>query len=191
MKEPKLVSTYLFVICSILTGIAILCSIAVLGTGWFLHNKASVSENEVVDVMNQIRFLPKEEQIEYLGYMPEQASVAIEQENSEIWAEAELFRDSYCIENSDSVQLNEETLTTEYSYGELYYAYYEIFARHHVIFDDPVVQSYFSGKSWYQGELSQEDFLEDDAIQMNDYEIYNSNLIYNAFLEYERQDIDE
>lgn len=32
---------------------------------------------------------------------------------------------------------------------ELYYAYYEVYAREGVTFDDPTVQAYFNGKTWY------------------------------------------
>ena len=56
----------------------------------------------------------------------------------------------------------------------------ELYARHGRIFDDAVLQNYFSGKSWYRGTIKPEDFTES---MLNSYEIYNRDLI----VEYEKE----
>ena len=57
--------------------------------------------------------------------------------------------------------------------GELEYARYEIFARRGMLFDDPEIAEYFSGKSWYFGFIKS-DFPES---MLNEYELANAELL--------------
>ena len=63
---------------------------------------------------------------------------------------------------------------TDISEEELNLLYYEYYARHNVVFDDPEVQLYFEYMTWYEGLVDFEDF---DESVFNDVEIYNMNYI--------------
>lgn len=61
-----------------------------------------------------------------------------------------------------------------YSEYELEMLYYEYYARHGVIFEDPEVQLYFEYTTWYNGTISEDEF---DEIEFNRYEAYNIEFV--------------
>ena len=74
---------------------------------------------------------------------------------------------------SSSRYLEEEEVEG-WTRGELEYARYEIFARRGMLFDDPEIAEYFSGKSWYFGFIKESDFPES---MLNEYELANAELL--------------
>ena len=75
----------------------------------------------------------------------------------------------YILENSDSVFLTEEEIS-EFSNEKLRLARNEIFARHGMVFESKILQSFFYTRSWYCG-------VENCEIKLNKYESYNCDLI--------------
>ena len=96
-------------------------------------------------------------------------SLAAEIESEAVKTEAP---DVYLPESS-SRYLEEEEVEG-WTRGELEYARYEIFARRGMLFDDPEVAEYFSGKSWYFGFIKESDFPES---MLNEYELANVELL--------------
>ena len=79
----------------------------------------------------------------------------------------------YILPYSNSEYLSESDLS-ELDADSLRLARNEIYARHGRLFDDTVLQNYFSSKSWYHGYIAPSDFQENT---LNDYEIYNRDFI--------------
>lgn len=88
--------------------------------------------------------------------------------------------DAYLPESS-SRYLEEEEVEG-WTRGELEYARYEIFARRGMLFDDPEIAEYFSGKSWYFGFIKESDFPES---MLNEYELANAELLERLAVEAE------
>lgn len=87
--------------------------------------------------------------------------------------------DSYILSGSDSRFVDKSELR-ELSADECRLARNEIYARHGRMFSDEVLQEYFNMKDWYDPWISPDDFQES---MLNDYEIYNRDLI----VEYEKE----
>ena len=81
---------------------------------------------------------------------------------------------------SSSRYLEEEEVEG-WTRGELEYARYEIFARRGMLFDDPEIAEYFSGKSWYFGFIKESDFPES---MLNEYELANAELLERLAAEF-------
>lgn len=81
----------------------------------------------------------------------------------------------YILPESDSRELTyyDIDVLTEY---ELYFALYEIYARHGRIFSDKEVNAHFRQFVWYQGNVSREDF---DESVLSDVERTNIDIIIN------------
>jgi len=81
----------------------------------------------------------------------------------------------YILPESDSRNLTyyDIDMLTEY---EVYFALYEIYARHGRTFSDNEVNEHFRQFAWYQGNVSREDF---DESVLSDVERTNINLIIN------------
>lgn len=73
----------------------------------------------------------------------------------------ELQKAEFYFPNSSEEEISEEILAGM-SAGNLWVARNEIYARHGRIFEDPVLNSYFQGCSWYVPSIQPEDF--DDTI---------------------------
>lgn len=134
-----------------------------------------------VTALKPVEEMPKELQAEQL--IQAKADVLLEPQIMEgsIPEKAVAFSNSYIIPHSNE-RLIVFDEAVKYSAGELYFAYYEIFARHHVKFDEPVLNAFFNAKNWYEGTLTPFQFMHDDDLLLNDYEIYNKDSIYEAFV---------
>lgn len=125
--------------------------------------------------------MPKELQTEYAEKTKENVLLLPDNMSGTIPEKALIFSDSYVMPHSNE-RLIVFDEAVKYTAGELYFAYYEIFARHHVKFDEPVLKAYFSGKNWYEGTITPFQFMQNDNLLFNDYEIYNKDSIYEAFI---------
>ncbi|MDO5346821.1 MAG: YARHG domain-containing protein, partial [Lachnospiraceae bacterium] len=85
----------------------------------------------------------------------------------------DVLNQDYIFPDSDSCYLTEEAVNA-LSKTEAGYAYKEILARRGCIFKTERYQSYFEGKSWYAGRISEDEFTSD---MLNKFELYNLQLI--------------
>lgn len=178
--EYKTISSWILILAGVFAGLMLLSVISIVIFGVISIHMIDNHDIGSEEVSNSIVSVPKSTQTEYMTYTGKQKELIPKITDDILLAEADQFFDSYIIENSDKEILTFEDLW-DYSYGELYFAYYEIFARHHVIFNESVLDSYFGAKTWYTGELTIEEFMDDNSCMLNDYEVYNKELIYEVF----------
>lgn len=170
------------IIIGVFTAICVVFTEAVMYLGIIsMRNNVHANDN-ILEALNHIAILPKDQQNEYLQTVGADFTIHDDLTAPKVEEEAEAFASSFCIKDSDKVLLKCEDLMRQYSAGELYFAYYEIFARFGVIFDEPVLDAYFGAKDWYQPKMTISEFENDDTIVMNDYEVENKNSIMTAFL---------
>lgn len=93
--------------------------------------------------------------------------------SSEEAEDAVIIPAEYILPDSSSRFLGKGALVN-LSQDQLKKARNEIFARHGRKFDDPELQNYFNGLSWYQGTTEAADFSEE---VLNEYELANVKLI--------------
>lgn len=107
---------------------------------------------------------------------------AIEESDSyiQLVENSSLIQDGdYILPGSDSFYLSKNDLVG-LSAEQCRLARNELYARHGRKFDDESLRNYFNQKDWYNGRIDPDDFTED---MLNDYEIYNRDLI----VEYEEE----
>ena len=180
MKNNQL-PRWLIVIVSIVVLFCIVVTIVIVSAGTITDSGILEREEEAVRVSQVMEQNPKSLQSEELSVSTEDYEVLCDDAATEIVQSAKEFSTSYCIPSSDRVLLDYNTLLRDYSYGQLYFAYYEIYARYGVTFSEEILDAYFGAKEWYHASMSAEEFEKDDSIVMNDYEILNKNMIYRAF----------
>lgn len=170
---------WILIASGVVAGILIVLMILIACVGHMLRSRVGEKGEVEEEVIPMIMHFPKDEQEEYLNGM-QTDMVVTAAVNGSMAADAEHYATSYIIEDSDRRLLSVEELTEGYTYGELYYAYYELFARHHVIFGEEVVDGFFRGKRWYTGSVTAEEFRDNDD-RFNDYEVANKEAILQAF----------
>lgn len=171
--------SWMLIASGVAAGILIVAMIMIACMGHMLRDGAGEKADPVKEVIPEILHFPKDTQEEYLlGMQPDMVVTAAV--DGSMAADAEYYATSYIIEDSDRRLLTVEELVEGYTYGELYYAYYELFARHHVIFGEEVVDGFFRGKRWYTGSVTAEEFRNNDD-RFNDYEVANKEAILQAF----------
>ena len=84
--------------------------------------------------------------------------------------------DDYIFPESSYTYLD-EVLLYNYTPDELMLGRNEIYARHGRIFDDPEIQAYFEGKSWYEGTITGDEFDSQVDLIFNEYEKENVEII--------------
>lgn len=172
-------ATWLIIVCSVIAAIVLAGVVVLMLLGRSVRAGKYTSTEDETQAIQEILQYPKEKQQQYLTGSEDNVLISAIEDGS-IAAAAELYAVSYVIEDSASRLLTESELLSQYTYGELYYAYYELFARHHVIFGEEVVDAYFAGKRWYTGNVTAEEFAKSDD-RFNDYEVANKEAILQAF----------
>lgn len=94
--------------------------------------------------------------------------------NSTISVLADTESEEYILPDSDTEYIKEDELS-DLDEEQLRYARNEIYARHGYIFEDKELTKYFMEKSWYEPQISSEDF--DESKELNDVEKANVKFI--------------
>jgi len=123
---------------------------------------------------------PKENQEETSVFELSGETFEVTIPETEASIQGEEFASSYIIPDSDSVLLDYDTLIQNYTAGDLWFAYYEIFARYGVIFDDEDLNAFFSAKTWYVPSIYEAD-LEEYDMELNEFESQNLTTIESAY----------
>lgn len=92
-------------------------------------------------------------------YYTESDEETLEDEDEEYSEEDTNENDDYILENSSQKLLTKKQVKA-LSKEECRYARNEIYARHGRMFNDPELQDYFDGKSWYERTIKPEKFKE-------------------------------